>query len=41
MMFAGWLDAAQEARALGMLADPAALPRWRDLHAVLAKETPR
>jgi len=40
MMFAGWLDNTQEARALGMLADPAALPRWRDLHGLLAKDTP-
>lgn len=41
MMLAGWLDAAQETRVLEMLADPAALPRWRDLHALLAKDTHR
>jgi 2-methylcitrate dehydratase PrpD len=39
MMLAGWLDAAAEARALAAFDDPASLPRWRDLHALLAKET--
>lgn len=38
MTFDGWLDAPEAARVLEMLADPAALPRWRTLHALLAKE---
>ncbi len=41
MMLAGWLDADAEARVLDALADPAALPRWRDLHALLAKDASR
>jgi 2-methylcitrate dehydratase PrpD len=40
MMLAGWLDAEAEVRVLRALADPAALPRWRELHALLSKETP-
>jgi hypothetical protein len=38
MTFDGWLDAAAAARAQELLADLAALPRWRVLHALLAKE---
>jgi hypothetical protein len=40
MMTGGWLEGPAQAQALAMLHDLPALPRWRALHALLAKETP-